>query len=165
MTGRTILTAVMSLVLVAAGSGVALAHGGQSMGGSGSGWFGAGPGQTGGGVWGAMGPGGSMMGGGHMGSGGSMMGNEGSQWGEGLQRLFGGNDSPAADPWKGEHKVTRDEALRVIQYRLGDNPYVRIGQETDTDQGFAFDVVTRKSGDLVDRLMVDKNTGRVFPIH
>jgi hypothetical protein len=102
---------------------------------------------------------------GNMGSEGPMTGSGWDYTGDGFGRMFNGNSRETGDPWRGEHPVTRDQARRVIEYRLGDNPYVRIGQVTDTSDGFQFDIVTKKSEELVDRLAVERSTGKIFPIH
>jgi hypothetical protein len=83
--------------------------------------------------------------------------------GEALKNLFGLgiNGNGSTDSLNGEHPVTLEQARRVVEYRLGDNPYVRIGDSTDTGDGFEFDILTRDSRELVDRVVVEKETGRV----
>jgi len=187
MRRKGILATVLGLAMVTAGYGLAQAHGtgsmgGMNSGGAGSGWFGTGSGFTDGSNGSHMGPGGHMMGGewGQAGPGEQMGGfgwgqtREGEHmggfgWGrmigEGMGRLLGRDGSGSADPWRGEHRVTRDQARRIVEYRLGDNPYVRIGGVTETAEGFQFEVVTKKGAELVDQMMVERNTGRTYSKH
>lgn len=158
---------ILGLGVMMASYGQVWAHGPTSGGGRGSGpgsmYFpGLGPAGSGGGM---MGSGGGMMGsgGGMMGPGGSMMGGSGwDQMGDGLRGLFGGHEGGSSSSWRGEHEVNEDQARRIIEYRLGDNPYLRIGNMNELRDGFEFEIVTKKGGELVDRQFVERNTGHTY---
>jgi hypothetical protein len=153
MKRKAIMTTVLSLAIVTGGFGLAQAHGGQSRGGSGSGWFGMGSGHMGGSGWGHMGSGNHMMGSGWDHMGGFDRGFDGS--------VFNGPDNRR----QSSRPVTREEARDIAEHNLGGNPYIKVGSLTESGEGFEVEIVTRKGGKLVNRLLVEKKTGRAYPIY
>ena len=151
MNRKAILVTVLSLAIVTAGYGLVQAHGGQSRNGSGGGWFGMGAGHMGGSGWGHMGSGSHMTGPGwdHMGSGNAL----------GFDGVVYGHDHRG----RGERLVTSEEAREIAEHSLGRNPYLRVGTITEEGDRFEVEIVTSKSDELVNRLLVEKETGRVFP--
>ncbi len=152
MKHKIVLVAVLSLAMVTAGYGLVQAHGGQSRGGSGGGWFGMGSGHMGGSGW------------GHMGSGSHMMGSDWDHMGGGYASGSDGSGYGHSDGWQGDRHVTSEEASDIAERNLGGNPYIKVGKLTENSEGFEVEIVTRKGGELVNRLLVEKETGRVFPI-
>lgn len=152
MKRKAILAAVLSLAVVTVGYGLVQAHDNQYRGGSGGGWFGMGSGHMGGSGWGHMSSGGHMMGSGwgHM-SGGYERGSDGS----GYDRDYG---------WRSNRHVTSEEAQDIAEHNLRENPYIKVGKLTERSEGYEVEIVTRKGGELVNRLLVEKETGRIFPI-
>jgi hypothetical protein len=45
------------------------------------------------------------------------------------------------------------------------NPNLKLGKIKDTGQVFEVEIVTKKSADLVSKLAIDKNTGRMSPVN
>ena len=152
MKNKIVLVAVLSLVVVTAGYGLVQAHGGQSRSGSGGGWFGMGSGHMGGSGW------------GHMGSGDHMMGSGWNHMGGGYERGSDGSQYDRDDRWRGDRHVTSEEAREIAEHNLGGNPYIKVGKLTERSEGFEVEIVTRKGQELVNRLLVEKETGQVFPI-
>jgi hypothetical protein len=152
MKNKIVLVAVLSLVVVTAGYGLVQAHGGQSRSGSGGGWFGMGSGHMGGSGW------------GHMGSGDHMMGSGWNHMGGGYERGSDGSRYDRDDRWRGDRHVTSEEAREIAEHNLGGNPYIKVGKLTERSEGFEVEIVTRKGQELVNRLLVEKETGQVFPI-
>jgi len=144
MKSKTILVTVLSLAVLTGGYGLVQAHGGQSQGGSGGSWFNMGSGHMGGSGW------------GHMGSGGHMMG---SGWDHMSGSGYGFDNTR-----RGDRQVTDSEAIEIAERSLGGNPYLRIGTVTEDGDRFEIEIVTRKGEQLVNRLVVEKESGRVFPI-
>ena len=152
MKNKMVLATVLSLAVVTAGYGLVQAHGGQSRSGTGSGWFGMGSGHMGGSGW------------GHMGSGNNMMGPNWDHMGSGDALGFAGAVYGHDHMWRGEQQVTSEEAREIAEHTLGRNPYLRVGTITEEVDKFEVEIVTSKSDELVNRLLVEKQTGRVFPI-
>ncbi len=152
MKRKAILVTVLSLAVVTGGYGLVQAHGGQSQGGSGGGWIGMGSDHMGGSGW------------GHMGSGGHMMGSGWGHMGGGYTRGSGGPEYGHNDRWRGDRHVTNEEAREIAEHNLGGNPYIKVGKLTERSEGFEVEIVTRKGQELVNRLLVEKETGQVFPI-
>ena len=161
MKRKAIMTTVLSLAIVTGGIGLAQAHVGQSRGGPSNGWFGMGSDHMGGSGWGHMGG----SGWGHMGSGGFM---SGSGWGHmgDFGRNFDGSFFNRTDNRRQLNRpVTREEARNIAEHNMGENPYIKIGKLTESGEGFEAEIVTRKGGELVSRLLVEKDTGRAYTIH
>jgi hypothetical protein len=151
MKNKIVLVAVLSLVVVTAGYGLVQAHSEQSRGESRSGWFGMGSGHMGGSGW------------GHMGSGGHMMGSGWDHMGGGYERGLDGSEYGRNNRWRGDRHVTSEEARDIAEHNLGGNPYIKVGKLTERSEGFEIEIVTRKGGEIVNRLVIEKDTGRVFP--
>jgi hypothetical protein len=152
MKRKAILVTVLTLAVVTAGYGLVQAHEDQSRGRSGSGWFGMGSGHMGGSGW------------GHMGSGSNMMGPNWDHMGSGNTPGFDGAIYGHDHLWRGERQVTNEEAREIAEHSLGRNPYLRVGTIIEEKDRFEIEIVTSKSNELVNRLMVEKETGRVLPI-
>lgn len=61
--------------------------------------------------------------------------------------------------------MTIELAREIAEHNLGRNPFIEVGKLTESSEGFEVEIVTRKGGELVNRLRVEKETGRVFPIN
>lgn len=62
--------------------------------------------------------------------------------------------------------LTRKDAEEIIAYRVTrDNPNLKVGDIKGTEDGFEVQVVTKKGGALVDRLLVEKDTGRIYRVY
>ena len=89
----------------------------------------------------------------HMGGYGSMMDNDRS------------NDEQPC--WSGEEstskvQINKEEAKGIISFQLRrSNPNLKVGKVTEKEEGFEITIVT-KDNSLVDRLVVEKNTGRIY---
>ena len=137
MTGKVFMVTVLSLVMVAAGYGLVQAHGSESGNGNDRGY-----GQ------GMMGSGQGMMGG--------MMGQQGGMMGQGR-----GSNYPMQTP------LTEEDARVLIEYHIrfiDQNPNLKVRNVKKTEDGFEVEVVTRKGEGLVDRYLVESDTGRVYRI-
>ena len=61
--------------------------------------------------------------------------------------------------------LTEEDAEQLIAYRFTrGNPNLKVGKIKGTEDGFEVQVVTKKGGALVDRLLVEKDTGRVYRV-
>lgn len=135
-------------------------HGNERQGG-GPGW-GMAPGM--------MGPGyGYGRGGGMMGPGPGMMQRRGGgEYGYGPmpRGLQGGRGyAPGRGPGYGyqgpEEPLDKEGARGIVEQYLGSsrNPNLKVGEIKEKDDVFEAEVVTRKAGDLVDRVQIDRQTG------
>lgn len=156
MSRKTIMVAVLSLSLVAVGAGFVQAHAGRSEGGDGG--YGSG--------YGCEGPG-SGYSAGMMGTGQGMMGSGGMRGHMGGY----GDDERGDRRWYGFARkdqrninISQDEAKAMIELRVSRNPYIQVGKIVSNEDGFEIQVVTKKGGDLVNRLQIEKSSGRIFPI-
>jgi len=62
--------------------------------------------------------------------------------------------------------LTEKDAQDIIAYRVTrTNPNLKVGKVKGTEDGFEVQVVTKKGEALVDRLLVEKNTGRVYRVY
>ncbi len=146
---RTALIAVIALAVIGTGFGIAGAHGGSSWGRSGH-----------------MGFSDRMGGyGGHMGSGDRMGGYDGHMMdfkGPG----YGQADAPCWETSEKRADLTEKDAQELISNRVTrSNPNLTVGKVKVTEDGFEVQVVTKKGNALVDRLLVEKETGRVYRIY
>ena len=140
MRRKAILVAVMSLTLVVAGSGLVHARGGWN-------------------------------------------GNCGNAQGQGMMGYgFGGNAGDCAGPQSGDcvnqgkrgnrggnrvsfdANITMDEAKGLVENRVSRNPYLKVGKITENENGFEVQVVTKEGEQLVNRLQVDKEAGRIYRV-
>jgi hypothetical protein len=62
--------------------------------------------------------------------------------------------------------LTEKDAQEIIAYRFTrNNPNLKIGKVKGTEDGFEVQIVTRKGEALVDRLLVEKDTGRIYRVY
>ena len=62
--------------------------------------------------------------------------------------------------------LTEKDAQEIITYRFTrNNPNLEVGKIKGTEDGFEVQVVTRKGQVLVDRLLVEKDTGRIYRVY
>ncbi|UCF31531.1 MAG: hypothetical protein JSV26_03725 [bacterium] len=134
----TLITAV-SLTIVLAGYGLVQAHGGWSDRDYARGW-----GHMGG-------YGGHMMDYGHMGYGSRNYDYE-PCWTD-------SSEAKRADI----NKETAEEM--ITRYLSRTNPRLEVGKVTGTDDGFEVQVVTKKGQAIVDKFLVEKDTGRVYRLY
>ena len=98
---------------------------------------------------------------GHMGSYGHM--GDYSHMGSGY-----GGASAESPCWSGSAEsavqINKDEAKSLISFQLRrSNPNLKVGKVTEKEVGFEVTIVTKEDS-LVDRLMVEKNTGRIYRV-
>jgi hypothetical protein len=136
MSRKTILVTVLSLTLIVAGYGLVQAHGGRNGGGYGQGMMGYGYG------------GGGDCGGPRNGD---CDARGGRGWRGGDKASFNAN-------------ITMDEAKGLVEARVSRNPYLKVGKVTENENGFEVQVVTKEGEQLVNRLQVEKDTGRVYRV-
>ena len=61
--------------------------------------------------------------------------------------------------------LTEKDAEELIAYRITrSNPNLKVGKIKGTEDGFEVQVVTKKGEALVDRLLVEKDTGRIYRV-
>ncbi|MBI5182724.1 MAG: hypothetical protein HZA06_07455 [Nitrospirae bacterium] len=80
---------------------------------------------------------------------------------------FGGQDScPYHDLTVGAAPITKDEAATILQNHLKwtRNPNLKLGKITEKETGFEAEIVT-KDNSLVNKIFIDKETGRTKPIY
>ena len=136
---KTALIAILALAIVGTGYGLARAHN------SGGGGYG----------WGHMG---SDYG--HMGYQGNMMGGYFGATGYGVGQGYCGSTTTEA-----RVDLTEKDAEELIAYRITrSNPNLKVGKVKSTEDGFEVQVVTKKGEALVDRLLVEKDTGRIYRV-
>ena len=62
--------------------------------------------------------------------------------------------------------LTEKDAEELVAYRFTrNNPNLEIGKVKGTEDGFEVQVVTKKGSALVDRLLVEKDTGRIYRVY
>ena len=62
--------------------------------------------------------------------------------------------------------LTEKDAEELIAYRVTrSNPNLKVGKVKTTEDGFEVQVVTKKGNALVDRLLVEKDTGRIYRVY
>ncbi len=63
-------------------------------------------------------------------------------------------------------ELTEKDAKELIAYRFTqNNPNLEVGKVKGTEDGFEVQVVTKKGNALVDRLLVEKDTGRIYRVY
>jgi len=140
MRKKAILVTVLSLTLVVAGSGLVHARGG------GNGNCGNAQGQ-------------GMQGYGFGGNAGNCNGTQsGDCVNQGNKGRRGGNRATF------DANITMDEAKGLVENRVSRNPYLKVGNVTENENGFEVQVVTKEGEQLVNRLQVDKEAGRIYRI-
>ncbi len=137
MSKKAILVTVLSLTLVVTGVGLVQAHGGGNRGGG----YGQG-----------------MMGSGYGGAGDCGGPGYGDYDGRGRNARRGGDRVSLSA------NITMDEAKGLVEARVSRNPYLKAGKVTETEGGFEVQVVTKEGEQLVNRLQIEKDTGRVYRV-
>ncbi len=61
--------------------------------------------------------------------------------------------------------MSKGEAEKLVEWMLRRNPNLEVGKVTTVEDGYKIEVVTRKGKSLVDTLMVEKDTARVYPVY
>jgi hypothetical protein len=62
--------------------------------------------------------------------------------------------------------LTEKDAEEIVAYRFTrNNPNLEVGKVKGTEDGFEVQVVTKKGNALVDRLLVEKDTGRIYRVY
>jgi hypothetical protein len=61
--------------------------------------------------------------------------------------------------------ISEGEAEKLIEWLIRGNPNLEVGKVTEVEGGYHVQVVTRKGGSLVDTLMVEQDTARVYPVY
>ena len=61
--------------------------------------------------------------------------------------------------------MSKGEAEKLVEWMLRRNPNLEVGKVTEVEKGYKVEVVTRKGKSLVDILMVEKDTARVYPVY
>ncbi|MGA8178487.1 MAG: hypothetical protein WB792_00405, partial [Desulfobacterales bacterium] len=120
--------------------------------------YGMGPGMMGG-QGGNNTYGGQQMGPGTMGGQGGNNTYGGQQMGPGYGNSSQYRQSQKPLDEKGAQKIA-ENYLQSVQ-----NPNLKLGKIKDTGQVFVVEIVTKKSADLVSKLSIDKNTGRMSPVN
>jgi hypothetical protein len=120
--------------------------------------YGMGPGMMGG-QGGNNTYGGQQMGPGMMGGQGGNNTYGGQQMGPGYGNSSQYRQSQKPLDEKGAQQIA-ENYLQSVQ-----NPNLKLGNIKDTGQVFEVEIVSKKSGDLVSKLSIDKNTGRMSPVN
>jgi hypothetical protein len=139
------LLALAVSVMLGLASTPLLAQGGPGYGGYGPGW-GMGPGM----MWGYGGYGGGYGPGWGMGP--------GMMWGYGYGPGYGpGYQQPYA------RAVNKTEARQIMENYMSSirNPNLKLGEVREKGGDFEADILTKKGNDVVNKIFVDKETGRV----
>ena len=137
MRKKAITITLLSLAIVTAGYGLVQAHGSYN--------------------WGHMGSGYNMMGGGY----GDHMG-----FGHMMDYRPRTNDYCWTDDRAAARDLTREDAEAIIGNSvIRTNPNLKVGKVKVTEDGFEVQVVTKKGEALVDRLLVEKDSGRVYRVY
>ncbi|UCG39039.1 MAG: hypothetical protein JSV00_02035, partial [bacterium] len=63
------------------------------------------------------------------------------------------------------HTLSKGEAEKLVEWIIGRNPNLAVGEVNEVEGGYKVQVVTRKGKNLVDLLMVEKDTGWVYRIY
>ena len=62
--------------------------------------------------------------------------------------------------------LTEKDAEEIIAYRVTrNNPNLKVGKVKGTEDGYEVQVVTKKGEALVDKLLVEKDTGRIYRVY
>jgi hypothetical protein len=61
--------------------------------------------------------------------------------------------------------MSKSEAEKMVEWMIRRNPNLEVGKVTTVEEGYKVEVVTRKGNSLVDTLMVEKETARVYPVY
>ena len=133
---KTALIAVLALAIIGTGYSLAKAHSG----GSGYGW-------------------------GHMGSDYGHMDYRGSMMDYRAPDYSADQGYCGSTTTQAKVDLTEKDAEEIIAYRITrSNPNLKVGKVKGTEDGFEVQVVTKKGEALVDRLLVEKDTGRIYRV-
>ncbi|QGY41439.1 hypothetical protein GM415_15375 [Pseudodesulfovibrio cashew] len=110
--------------------------------------------------------GGGMQGNGQGGSFGGMMGSGGSMSGSSGSGMTGnqGWNSSGGNYGQNQAVSTAGQAESIVKSQIARNPNLTIGEVVDRENDYMVDVVTH-DGSLVDKLIVQKNTGAVRSVN
>lgn len=62
--------------------------------------------------------------------------------------------------------ITLEKAEEIVSFNLSrTNDRLKVGKITETEDGFEVQVVTKKGEALVDRLLVEHDTGRIYRLY
>ncbi len=94
------------------------------------------------------------------------MGMMGGMMGGGGPGFSGPDNCPYHDLTIGAAPITKDEATTILQNHLKwtRNPNLKLGKITEKETGFEAEIVT-KDNSLVNKIFIDKETGRTKPIY
>ena len=147
---KTILVAVLSLGIIVAGYGLVQAHGSRGYNDYDRGY-------------GHMGYSGGHMMDYRSGNGQNMMGYGGNYRGHMMDYR---ENQPCWDDTRArvQADITEDYAKELVEDSFTRNPNLKVGKVKQTEDGFEVQVVTKKGNALVDRLLVEKDTGRIYRV-
>jgi len=79
---------------------------------------------------------------------------------------YGNNGCWNAQERNTSEEITSEKAGEIVAFSLSrTNDRLKVGKITETEDGFEVQVVTRKGEALVDRLLVEQDTGRIYRIY
>ena len=79
---------------------------------------------------------------------------------------YGNNGCWNAQERNTSEEITSEKAGEIVAFSLSrTNDRLKVGKITETEDGFEVQVVTRKGEALVDRLLVEHDTGRIYRIY
>ena len=134
---KTALIAVLALAIIGTGYGLANAHNGAS----GYGW-------------------------GHMGSDYGHMGYRGNMMDFRAPGFSADQGYCGSVGTQTKLDLTEKDAEELVAYRYTrNNPNLVVGKVKGTEDGFEVQIVTKKGSALVDRLLVEKDTGRIYRVY
>jgi len=79
---------------------------------------------------------------------------------------YGVSHGCGGDTTEARADLTEKDAEEIIAYMVTrSNPNLKVGKIKTTEDGFVVQVVTKKGEALVDRLLVEKDTGRIYRVY
>jgi hypothetical protein len=103
---------------------------------------------------------------GHMGADYGHMGNQGNMMGYDSRTYGADQGYCGTTATEAKVNLTEKDAKELIAYRFTqNNPNLEVGKVKGTEDGFEVQVVTKKGNALVDRLLVEKDTGRIYRVY
>ena len=145
-----ILMAIVGAALLLTGFSALYAHDT----GHGQGWHGGGMGHRG------MGHQGQGM----MGQHGGGMGHRGMGWHDGHRGNMPCPNCPYANENAAGEPISLDQARSMAERYTARNPNLNVGSVEEKDGAYRAEIVT-KDGSLVDRMVIDKSTGRMHSVY
>jgi hypothetical protein len=101
----------------------------------------------------------------HMGDDYSRMGYRGNMMDNGASGYGADQGYCGSTTTEAKVDLTEKDAEELIAYRITrSNPNLKVGKVKGTEDGFEVQVVTKKGEALVDRLLVEKDTGRIYRV-